>query len=145
VGFSIVIFVVALARLDLCFFLSTTKAILVKADKKLVTKKLSRSQVAQSYQAVDIRYKFEVDGGTYYGENPFFEFDGWHSTNDTIDFLQSLQLNESYRVWYDRRDPTYSFLFWDWGRLLWIFCILLLGVGAMASAFLFKPRIRSEF
>jgi hypothetical protein len=144
-GLSIIIFVVAVARLDLCFFLSTTKGVLVKVNTKLVTKKLSRSQVEFSYQGIDIGYKFEVDGSIYYGGNPFFEFNGWHDTNETLGFLQSLQLNKSYRVWYDKRDPSYSFLFWNWGRLLLVFCILISGVCVMASAFLFKDRVRSDF
>lgn len=112
VGLSVAFLIVYMGKLDSLLFARYTDGVLTQVQSRSVTKKLSRSQIEYTFLTPDIRYEFVVDGRKYSGSSPYLEFQGWNDSAETRVFLSQFYVGKMHRVWYDSRDPSFSWLMW---------------------------------
>jgi Protein of unknown function (DUF3592) len=135
IGCFLLFFVGVMFRMDVIPFIRLTEGVLTKAEQKFTHAQLSRSQKKFTYQAINIEYRYQVNQKTYIGKMPYFNFEGWKTTDDTVSFLSGMYEGQKYTIWYDSREPHFSWLYWDWLQLFCAMFVMITGIVCIWSAF----------
>lgn len=134
IGSFILLFIGILGRLDIMPFATRADGSLIKAEQKSTTATLSRSSQQYTFEAINIEYQYIVGEKLYVGRSPYFNFEGWRSSDDTRNLLRSVSVGKEYTIWYDSRQPEVSWLFWYWPHILMFFVLILVGLALIWSA-----------